>query len=707
MAGRPGRRSGSASRHGSPGLSSGRPDPAGVCRVRRDRTVLLLAAWGALVTPLLALFALSVPALHARRLDPPPAVRVGLEELGLPVAGYAAWWSAVLLAFAGVCLGVAALIVVRRPRERAAWTSALLLVALGTANAPSMEALVWHRPALEPAATAAFQLLLACLLLFLCTFPDGRFCPRWSWAAVAAAALGLAAARGSVASPVGEGLFWALLLGLGGGVVAQVHRYRRVSSPEQREQTRWVLVAVVAAVAVQVVVPLLEAVPALSAPGAGAALLDMASPAAISLGFSLVPLALAGALLRSRLWGLDVVVDRALVYAAVTCGLLALYVGVVTALSRWWGAPGDALGSVLGAALVALAFAPLRERVQRLVDRAVYGLRDQPYEVLSALGQRLEATVAPSAVLQTIVDSTRTALRSPYVSLAVHREGVLHVVADTGPPTAAGVALPLVHRHQLVGELRVAPRSPAESFSAADRTLLEDLGRSAGAAVHAVNLTEELQHSRQRLVTAREEERRRLRRDLHDGLGPALASMTLQAETAGELVDTQPDVAADILRDLVVQLQSSTVDIRRLVYDLRPPALDDLGLGEALRRSVERSRSSALRLELALPSPLPPMSAAAEVAVYRIVQEAVVNVLRNAGGRTCTVSLRADDCGLVVDVRDDGVGLPAQVPEGVGLRSMRERAAELGGTCTVTAVPGGGTDVRVRLPSTAEVGVAG
>jgi signal transduction histidine kinase len=675
--------------------------------VRRDRTVLALVGWLALSLPLLALFALSVPALHARKLDPPTEVRVGLDELGLPVTAYATWWSAVLLAFAAVCAGVAALVVARRPREPAAWSTALLLVALGAANAPSMEALVWQRPALAPVATAAFQLLLVSLLLFLFTFPDGRFVPRWSWPAVVVAAAGLVVARGSVATPVGEALFWALLLGLGGGLAAQVHRYRRVSPPEQREQTRWVLVAAAVAVALQLVLPVLEGVPALSRPGAGAALLDMASPAGISLGFSLVALALAGALLRSRLWGLDVVVNRALVYAAVTAGLLVLYVALVTVLSRWAGAVGQAGGSVLGAALVALAFAPLRARVQRLVDRSMYGLRDQPYAVLSALGQRLEATVAPSAVLQTVVDSTRTALRSPYVALAVHRDGVLRVAAESGRTAEVGVALPLVHRHQPVGELRVAPRSPSESFGPADRALLDDLGRSAAAAVHAVELTEELQRSRQRLVTAREEERRRLRRDLHDGLGPALASMTLQAETACELVDERPEVAVDILRDLVVQLQSSTADIRRLVYDLRPPALDDLGLAEALRRALARSSSSALRLELELPSPVPAMSAAAEVAVYRIVQEAVVNVLRHAAATTCTVTLSEDDGAVLVDVRDDGVGLPAGLCEGVGLRSMRERAAELGGSCAVTTRPGGGTDVRVRLPRSAPVGVPG
>jgi signal transduction histidine kinase len=333
------------------------------------------------------------------------------------------------------------------------------------------------------------------------------------------------------------------------------------------------------AVGAQLTFPLLEAVPTLARPGVGAALLDMASPVGISLGFAAIPLALAVAVLRSRLWGLGFVVNRTLVYGAVTIGLLAVYLGIAGGLGRSLGAPGNAGGSLFAAALVALAFAPLRDRIQRGVNRLMYGQRDEPYQVLSHLGQRLEATIAAQAVLQTIVETVAGVLKSPYVAVALQqREGGLQVAAEAGVPVTGPVILPLVHRHEAVGELRVAPRSASEQFNPADRALLDDISRQAGAAVHAVRLAEELQHSRERLVTALEEERRRLRRDLHDGLGPALASMTLQAESACELIAEQPRVATSILTDLVGQLQSSTADIRRLVYDLRPPALDDLGL---------------------------------------------------------------------------------------------------------------------------------
>jgi hypothetical protein len=174
--------------------------------MRSDRVAWFAAMWAALTVPLLALFALSVPAVHARKLTPLPAVQVGLDELGLPVAWYAAWWTGVLLAFAVVCFTAAGLIVARRPRERAAWFAALFLITLGAANAPNMEALVWQRPALEGAATLAFQLLVTCLVLFLFTFPDGRFQPGWSRAVVVAVVTGLrcsgpCCSRSSAASP--------------------------------------------------------------------------------------------------------------------------------------------------------------------------------------------------------------------------------------------------------------------------------------------------------------------------------------------------------------------------------------------------------------------------------------------------------------------------------------------------------------------------
>jgi signal transduction histidine kinase len=245
----------------------------------------------------------------------------------------------------------------------------------------------------------------------------------------------------------------------------------------------------------------------------------------------------------------------------------------------------------------------------------------------------------------------------------------------------------------------LSPRSPGEGFSDADRRLLKDLARQAEVAVHAVRLTTDLQHSRERLVATREEERRRLRRDLHDGLGAQLAGLNVQAGTLRRLIPRDPGAAEEVVVELREELRSAIADIRRLVYDLRPPALDDLGLVESLRRIAERygSEGEHLRVSVEAPEELPNLPAAVEVAVYRITQEALTNVVRHARAHSCVVQLAVNE-DVVLEIVDDGVGIPAQRSAGVGLSSMRERASELGGSCVVQPTREGGTQVLVRLP---------
>jgi signal transduction histidine kinase len=218
--------------------------------------------------------------------------------------------------------------------------------------------------------------------------------------------------------------------------------------------------------------------------------------------------------------------------------------------------------------------------------------------------------------------------------------------------------------------------------------------------VHAVRLSAELQRSRERLVTAREEERRRLRRDLHDELAPTLAALALNAATARDRTTHDPATNA-LLHDLYSGLRAAVGDIRRLVYELRPPALDELGLVAALRERAAQFSAAAdghpLHVAVDAPEHLPLLPAAVEVAAYRIVQEALMNVVRHARAHACTVRLVLSD-GLHLEITDDGVGLPLTYRAGVGLRSMRERAVELGGRCTIDPLDGRGTRVHACLP---------
>jgi signal transduction histidine kinase len=326
----------------------------------------------------------------------------------------------------------------------------------------------------------------------------------------------------------------------------------------------------------------------------------------------------------------------------------------------------------------------------------MYGDRGEPYMVISRLGRQLEGTLAPDAVLPAIVETVAQALRLPYTAIALRQDAGFRIAAAVGAPAGTLLRIPLIYQGDTVGEFLLGPRPGEGSFSQSDRRLLDDLARQAGVAASAVRLTADLRHSRERLVTAREEERRRLRRDLHDGLGPALASVTLMADAARNLLAPDPTASADLLLKLKAEAQAATAEIRRVVYALRPPALDELGLASALQEQAAQYSQGGLLVTVSVPECLPPLPAAVEVAAYRIAQEALTNVLRHARARLCTVCLALDD-GLWLEITDDGQGLNGGRP-GVGLASMRERAEELGGACAITQGDRGGTVVRARLP---------
>jgi signal transduction histidine kinase len=292
----------------------------------------------------------------------------------------------------------------------------------------------------------------------------------------------------------------------------------------------------------------------------------------------------------------------------------------------------------------------------------------------------------------------REALRLPYAAVAIGDDD--EALVASGTPVPDPVRLPLHYQNVQVGELLLGARPGEAAFSAADRRLLSDLARQAGVAVSAVQLTADLQRSRERLVAAREEERRRLRRDLHDGLGAQLAGLTVQAGVLRRLIGEDPPAAEELAGELRQELRGAIADIRRLVQGLRPPALDELGLAGALERLAEVIGAEADGPRITVEAgDVPALPAAVEVAVYRIVQEALTNVVRHASAGSFVVGLEVAPQTVVVTVTDDGVGLVrAPGSAGVGLSSMRERAEEMGGTATVEDAPVGGVLVRAELP---------
>jgi signal transduction histidine kinase len=424
------------------------------------------------------------------------------------------------------------------------------------------------------------------------------------------------------------------------------------------------------------------------------------SPQGLTLpALTLLPVAVGIAILKYRLYDIDLLINRTLVYGTLTACVVGIYVLAVGGLGALLQAQGNLAVALLATALVAVLFQPLRSRLQRGVNRLMYGERDDPYAVISRLGRRLEAALAPETVLPTIAETIAQALKLPYAAILLKEGEGFRTAAAYGSPTGEPEALPLVYQREEIGRLVLSPRAPREGFSDADRRLLEDLARQAEVAVHAVRLTADLQRSRERLVATREEERRRLRRDLHDGLGAQLAGLNIQAGTLRRLIGRDPAAADELVVELREELRGAIADIRRLVYDLRPPALDDLGLVEALRRLAERygSEGGKLHVLVEVPEELLHLPAAVEVAVYRIAQETLTNVVRHARAKTCIVRLVVKE-DVILEIVDDGVGILKERGAGVGLSSMRERASELGGSCVVEYVPEGGTRVLVRLP---------
>ena len=296
-------------------------------------------------------------------------------------------------------------------------------------------------------------------------------------------------------------------------------------------------------------------------------------------------------------------------------------------------------------------------------------------------------------MLPTAVETIGRTLALQYVGLTV---GGDVAVATYGTPRADILGFPLVHQGATIGELQLAPR-PGERLRERDHRLIADLTPQVAAAVHAVGLLHELQAARRRLVELREEERRRIRRDLHDGLGPALAGLTFTLDAARNLTASDPERADDLLATATNQAQTLITDVRRLIDGLRPPALDELGLAASFRALATRDPTLGVEARVDAPASLPELPAAVEAAAYWIAQEALTNVRRHAHASSCTIRLAAAPNAVCLEIQDDGVGL-RDASAGLGLHTMAERAFELGGTCAITPATGGGTLVSVSLP---------
>src|SRR5579859_3141112 len=571
-----------------------------------------------------------------------PATAQALHHLGLSPATYDAYNLVLTLLESLTFVGVGGFIFWRKSNEPLALIASFFLVSI--ALGPFISS-VPYQPEGEVLFSDIYVMcIFTALGYFLVTFPDGRFVPGWTWILVVLWAVRtlffLIPGPANIA-------FWPPALNIidevisyGGTLVLLIYRYARVFSPSQRQQAKWLLFGFGGLFVIIILYDLIDVlVPGLATPDS---LYVLADSTLTTVTFLLIPLSVAMAILRYRLWDIDILINRALVYTLLTASTLGLYVLIVFGASALLHTQNDLFFSLLATALIAVLFQPLRQQLQLGVNRLLYGERNEPYRVLSRLGQRLQETLPADTLLLTIVETVAHALKLPYVALTWKQNrsslGTVEITPlasyGTNPHGSAPVRVSLLHQGKHLGDLLLSPRQRREELTPADMRLVRDLSPQIALALHSTllltelqQLTVDLQRSRERLVTAREEERRRLRRDLHDGLGPQLSSQTLTLSAIKKLLRQDPESADRLLGDAIAHAQDAVADIRRLVYALRPPALDDLGLRGALAEQLNQYHTSGIELRLDAPQSLPPLPAAVEMACYRIVQEALTNVV--------------------------------------------------------------------------------
>lgn len=542
---------------------------------------------------------------------------------------------------------------------------------------------------LDRLSDACFVGTLPVLFVLLVVFPDGAKGP---WRHVARTqVVALAGIAGMVVAGLDPGpatvpslVLLALVAGAAAvRVVSLIVAWRRASG-DARAPYAWFVTSVVSLIGVYVA-------------GGLARLGGSRIPDGFVLfcALALLPSALGLAIVRRRLYDLDLVVNRTLVLSLTSTLLLLAYVVLAALLGQLGARPGSLVASGVPAVVAAMTLGRVRGWSQQAVDRALYGDRDQPDRALRGLGEQLSQALAPEDVPQRIVDAVRAAIRSPWVELSLESGDV---TTSGHQPAQVVEEFAVEHARRQLGVLKVAPRPGEEQLDPRDRALLSDLARQAAVALYAGRLAADLTASRERLVVGREDERARLRRDLHDELSPSLSGIALTVGAARSRLDTDPAEAARLLARVAEETTDAAAVIRRLLAGLQPAGVAELGVVAAIE---ERTQALALGGPMSVAVTAGPITAVdplVEVAAYRIAIEGVTNALRHSGGSHVHVQIESDHEQLRIVVDDDGVGVPRTPSPGVGLASAHDRAVEVGGTLEVSRPPGGGTRLVAVLP---------
>jgi signal transduction histidine kinase len=630
---------------------------------------------------------------------------------------------------------VGALVASRQPRNAIGWiflgiTLAVLVAFLADTYARySFRVLATPPPGAVVAAWLSSWTWIAFIsptLTFLpLLFPDGHLpSPRWrifAWLAgifeflaVAGFALapgtlegyrilnpfGVPALRGLAQFLAGPSVLLILALGLA-SVASLLLRYRRADG-ERRQQIKWFAFAAALMITWFLASAILEAVGLFN---------PVVDTVGLALAFGSIPVAAGIGILKYRLFDVDLVISRTVLYGALAAIVTALYVAIVVGIGALVGSQGSLPLSILATAVIALAFHPLRERARRFANRLVYGKRATPYEVLSEFGERLAGSYATEDVLPRLARVVGEGVGADRATVWLRVGSDLRPEASwpggqgpSGPLPLAGDGLPsfdaeerafeVRHQGDLLGALTVST-SPGQPITPTGERLVEDLAAQAGLILRNVRLIEELRESRQRIVAAQDQERRRLERNIHDGAQQQLVALAVRLNLAKSLAAKEAPKVAELLEGIKGETQDALDNLRDLARGIYPPLLADKGLAAALE---SQARKAAVPVTVA-PDGIGRYPEEIEAGVYFCVLEALQNVTKYAEASAVTIRLGQRDGELVFEVSDDGRGFdPAATPSGSGLQNMADRLEALGGRVAVDSAPGQGTTVTGRIP---------
>jgi len=645
--------------------------------------------------------------------QPTVEMTLALESIGWSLQIWATYFTLIETVMGIVAIAVALFIIWQKPNN---WYTVFLAVSLVMCNigaAFNVYTLQLFHSEWQPVVKLLIIFAYIGVGSHFVLFPNGRFVPRWTrfvgivWVFYVIVTELFATEWGLPRTPNVDDLqdliriFIPLCL-FSFGISFQIYRYFWCSTYVEKQQTKWVVFSLLWLTIVFVfliLINLLTSNTTIEPPNTEDRLVTVIVIISIVyITITFLPIAIAIAILRHRLWDIDLLINRTFVYGSLTAFIILLYVAVVGGLSVVFNTQQDAIGGLLATGMVALLFQPVKERLQRGVDRMLYGDRDDPATVLTRLAHHLDNVDTPKEILPNLVQTIASTLKVPYVAICDVDIHCAQPIVTFGKSTPYTLQLSLRYQDEIIGYLEVAQRSPHEHFKPDEEALLVTIATFTATTLRAVQLSDEVRESRQRIVTAREEERRRIRRDLHDGLGPQLASQTLGLEAISQLMVSNPDKAQELLEALKIQAQEAIMDVRRLVYDLRPPSLDDFGLIGALRQTANRYESNGLQFDFDIADNLPELPAAVETAIFRIAQEAMTNVVRHAQATRCTIRLDCCTKQLVLEICDNGRGLGDDIQAGIGIQSMAERTAELNGIYEINSLPVGGTRVQAQFP---------